>query len=114
MQRIVNKETADVTNTLATANQVMAAVDRLNETIVLAETIGQAMDAAADVDNPPPWVYVYQAQVRAISEASEALETILRRGGYGGDDPHVDTVDNATGSQPRVTPSPAMGAACVP
>lgn len=104
-----------VTKTLADANKVREAVNLLNDRIVLAETIGQALEAAADIDNPPPWVYVYREQVRAISEASEVLETLLlKRGGYGGDDPHVDTVDNALGSQPRVTPSPVMGAACVP
>lgn len=92
-------------------NPVTSAINVLNDRLVLAEAIGQAMEAAADQDNPPPWVYVYREQVRAISEASEVLETLLR--GDGGYAPHGGTDDDASGSIPRATQMPSPGASCV-
>ena len=43
----MNQNTEFVTNTLADANKVREAVNLLNDRIILAETIGQAMEAAA-------------------------------------------------------------------
>ncbi len=58
-------------------NHVFAAVDKLTDCIVQADTIGQALEAASG-ENSPPWVYVYRQQVEAIRAASETLECLLR------------------------------------
>ena len=61
---------------------VLALVDALNERLVGADCIGQALDIAGEND-APPWVYMYRQQIEAIRGAAEALETMLRKA------PHV-------------------------
>jgi hypothetical protein len=68
-------------------NEVRQLIDRLNERLVAADCIGQALDHASG-DEPPAWVSVFRGQVEAICEASEALEAHLLAnlrgdGGYG-------------------------------
>jgi len=58
---------------------VLQAVDWLNARIIAAESIGQALDLAGG-ETSPAWVVVYRDQIEAISQAAEALETMLRRG----------------------------------
>jgi hypothetical protein len=55
------------------------AVDALNHRLVLADAIGDAMDAASG-NNAPPWVYVFREQVEAIRQAAEVVETLIARG----------------------------------
>ena len=58
------------------AAPVNLAFNRLNERLVDADAIGQAMNLAGG-DNPPPWVEVYVSQLEGIRQAAEALETLL-------------------------------------
>ena len=58
--------------------EILSAVDQLNERLVVADCIGQALDISGEGD-APPWVYVYRNQIEAISQASEALETLIRK-----------------------------------
>ena len=58
--------------------QVLQALNALNERLVMADCIGQALDIAGEND-APPWVYVYRQQVQAISDAAQVLETLIRR-----------------------------------
>ena len=60
---------------------VLALVDTLNERLVVADCIGQALDIAGEND-APPWVYMYRQQIEAISAAAEALETAIRQGDH--------------------------------
>jgi hypothetical protein len=60
---------------------LLCAVDALNDRLIAAEAIGDALDLAAG-ESSPAWVYVYQSQIEAIRGASEALETLVR--GIGG------------------------------
>lgn len=60
----------------------LKAVDRLNERLIAAECIGQALDLAGG-ETSPAWVQVFQSQIEAIREAAEALETLVRRGQHG-------------------------------
>lgn len=52
-------------------------VSALSEAICEAETIGDAIDAAADQDSPPAWLCVYRTQLRRIREAADAVEVAL-------------------------------------
>lgn len=58
-------------------SEVFAAVDKLTDCILQADTIGQALDAASG-ENSLPWVFVYRQQIEAIRVASETLECLLR------------------------------------
>jgi|APLak6261687868_1056178.scaffolds.fasta_scaffold00073_8 hypothetical protein len=60
-------------------NASLDAVRVLNERLVSAETIGRALELAAGED-PPAWVFVFQEQIRAIRDASEAVEVLVRGG----------------------------------
>ncbi len=60
---------------------IREAVNSLNERLVMADCIGQALDIAGEND-APPWVYVFRQQVEAIREAAEALETLLNGDGH--------------------------------
>lgn len=64
-----------------TAAAVRLAVNALNQRLVQADVIGQALNLAGG-DNPPPWVEVYVSQLEGIRVASEALETLLCGGAY--------------------------------
>jgi len=72
---------------------ILRALDALNDKLLIAETIGDALDHAGG-EEPPSWVYVYRRQIGAIQEASEALEELLR--GNGGCAPHGDKVSSYT------------------
>ena len=59
---------------------MLDALSVLNDRLVAAQCIGEALELAAGEDSPA-WVFVYSSQVRAIREAAEALETICRASG---------------------------------
>lgn len=63
-------------------SETIQAIDRLNDRLIAAECIGQALDLASG-ETPPAWVVVFQSQIEAIREAAEALETLVRRGQHG-------------------------------
>ena len=65
---------------------LLRAVDALNDRLIAAASIGEALDLAGG-ETPPAWVHVYQSQIEAITEASEALETLVR--GIGVVDPDI-------------------------
>lgn len=58
---------------------LLDAVDVLNDRLVAADAIGEALDLAGG-ETPPAWVSVYRHQVEAIREAAESVETLVRRG----------------------------------
>ena len=60
---------------------LLAAVDALNDRLILAGSIGDALSAAAPPDKPPSWVFVYCQQIEAIQQAAAELEALVRRGG---------------------------------
>ncbi|MDD2917945.1 hypothetical protein [Rhodoferax sp.] len=60
---------------------LLAAVDVLNDRLIAADAIGEALDLAGGED-APAWVRVFRNQIEAIREASEALECLVR--GIGG------------------------------
>lgn len=62
-------------------SQLLEAVDQLNDRLIAADAIGEALDLAGG-EVPPAWVRVYRTQVEAIREAAEALETLVRRSGH--------------------------------
>lgn len=64
--------------------ELLQALDVLNARLCSAQSIGEAMDAAAG-DSYPPWLSVYRDQVEAIRSAAEGLESLIR--GIGGDAP---------------------------
>ena len=66
---------------------ILRALGVLNDRLIHAEAIGDALDLAGG-DEAPAWVHVYRGQVATILEASEALETLLREDGGCG--PHGD------------------------
>jgi hypothetical protein len=59
---------------------LLAAVDLLNERLVLASAIVGALEAAAPQDNPPPWIYVFRQQIEAIELAADEVESAVRWG----------------------------------
>lgn len=63
------------------------ALDRLENAVIGAETVGTALYDIAG-DNPPALLLVYTAQIRAIREASEVLQHLSR--GIGGVAPDGD------------------------
>jgi hypothetical protein len=65
---------------------LLCAVDALNDRLITAEAIGDALDLAAG-DVSPAWVHVYRAQIAAINQAAETLETLIR--GIGGVVPDI-------------------------
>jgi hypothetical protein len=65
---------------------LLCAVDALNDRLITAEAIGDALDLAAG-DASPAWVHVYRAQIAAINQAAETLETLIR--GIGGVPPDI-------------------------
>jgi len=56
-----------------------AAVNALNDRLVMAHAIGESLDAAGG-ETAPPWVYVFREQVEAIRAAAEAVETLVNGG----------------------------------
>lgn len=60
---------------------LLAAVDVLNDRLIAADAIGEALDLAGG-DEAPAWVRVFRDQIEAIRGASEALECLVR--GIGG------------------------------
>lgn len=58
---------------------LLDAIDGLNDRLVAADSIGEALDLAGG-EEPPPWVRVYRDQVEAIRVAAEAVEVLVRRG----------------------------------
>lgn len=65
---------------------LLRAVDALNDRLIAAIDIGEALDLSGG-EEPPAWVRVYRTQIEAISEAAEALETLVR--GIGGVAPDI-------------------------
>lgn len=59
---------------------LLCAVDALNDRLLAAESIGEALDLAGGED-APAWVRVFRDQVEAIRAAAEAVETLVRGGG---------------------------------
>lgn len=53
------------------------AVSALNDRLVMASAIGDALDLAASQDDPPPWVYVFREQIDGIRQAAEAVELAM-------------------------------------
>jgi hypothetical protein len=60
---------------------LLRAVDALNDRLVAAGAIGEALGLAGG-ETAPPWVYVFQTQIEAIRQAAEVVETLTR--GIGG------------------------------
>jgi hypothetical protein len=60
---------------------IRQAVNALNDRLVMADCIGQALDIAGEND-APPWVYVYRQQIQSIQEAAEVLENLLNEGDH--------------------------------
>ena len=56
---------------------LLAAVDTLNDRLLMAHAIGESLDAAAG-EASPPWVYVFREQVESIRAAAEAVELVAR------------------------------------
>jgi hypothetical protein len=56
-----------------------AAVNVLNDRLVMAHAIGESLDAAAG-EVAPPWVYVFREQVESIRQAAEAVEILVSGG----------------------------------
>ena len=56
---------------------LLAAVDVLNDRLIAALAIGDALELAGG-ESAPAWVYVYRNQLESIHEASEALECLVR------------------------------------
>lgn len=56
---------------------LLRAVDALNDRLVTASAIGEALELAGG-ESAPPWVYVYQTQLEGIRQAAEVLETLTR------------------------------------
>ncbi|MCM2250854.1 MAG: hypothetical protein NDJ19_00705 [Ramlibacter sp.] len=63
---------------------MLRALDAVNDRLILAEAIGQALDQVAGEEDQP-LVLVYRRQVQAIGEACEALEELVR--GCGANEP---------------------------
>jgi len=61
---------------------VLDALDLLNDRLVAAQAVGDALALAADPQRVPAWVTVYLSQLEAITGAAESLETLIRRGAY--------------------------------
>jgi Flp pilus assembly protein TadB len=59
-------------------SQFLEAVDQLNDRLIAAHAIGEALDLAGG-ETAPAWVHVFRTQIEAIREAAEALETLVRR-----------------------------------
>jgi len=60
------------------SSPVDLALTRLNDSILVADATADTFQLlAGDTDQAPLWPFVYAAQVRAIREAAEALETLL-------------------------------------
>jgi hypothetical protein len=58
---------------------LLRAVDALNDRLMAALAIGEALDLAGGAA-APAWVQVYRTQLAVVSEAAETLETLIRRG----------------------------------
>ena len=56
-----------------------AAVDALNDRLLMAHAIGESLEAAAG-ETAPAWVYVFREQVESIRAAAEAVEFVVRGG----------------------------------
>jgi hypothetical protein len=56
-----------------------AAVNALNERLVMADCIGESLEAAGGQASPP-WVFVFREQVEAIRQAAETVESLISRG----------------------------------
>lgn len=85
------------------------AVDLLNDRLIAADAIGEALDLAGG-DAPPAWVHVFRSQIESIREAAEVLECLVRRG-VGVVNPDGDKVVAATGKGRETgagAPAPAL------
>ncbi|MBZ4209555.1 MAG: hypothetical protein D4R79_08845 [Comamonadaceae bacterium] len=58
---------------------LQAAVNTLNDRLILAHAIGESLDSAGG-EAAPPWVFVFREQVEAIRQAAEAVETLTSGG----------------------------------
>lgn len=56
-----------------------SAVNTLNDRLLMADSIGESLEAAAG-ETAPAWVYVFRGQIEAIRKAAEVLETLISRG----------------------------------
>jgi hypothetical protein len=56
-----------------------AAVNALNDRLVMAHAISESLDAAGG-EAAPPWVYVFREQVEAIRAAAEDVEILVNGG----------------------------------
>lgn len=52
-----------------------AAIQALSDQLTAAESIGDAMYAAAGEATPPPWVFVYVGQIRLLMAAAEIVQS---------------------------------------
>lgn len=59
---------------------LLAAVDALNERLLVADSIAGSLEAAAGQE-PPMWVHLFRQQVDGLQQAAEALEQLVRQGG---------------------------------
>lgn len=75
---------------------LLRAVDDLNDCLMVAQAIGDALDLAAG-EAAPAWVQVYRAQIAAINDAADRLETLVR--GIGGVAPDVAKRNGIEGSE---------------
>lgn len=60
-------------------NALHSAVNTLNDRLLMADSIGESLEAAAG-ETAPAWVYVFRGQIEAIRQAAEVLETLISRG----------------------------------
>lgn len=65
---------------------LLRAVDDLNDRLIAAEAIGDALYLAGG-EAAPAWVQVYRVQIAAITQTAETLETLVR--GVGVVDPDI-------------------------
>ena len=54
------------------------AINALNDRLIDADAIGEALDLSGD-ESAPAWVHVFRTQVERIREAAEAVETLVNR-----------------------------------
>ena len=84
MQTAMNNCQRSLTSSSFERSPILVALDVLNDRLVNADSVGQALELAAG-ENPPAWVHVFNTQLESVRQASESLEFLLR--GYGGPPP---------------------------
>ena len=63
-----------MTTPLTDLPKLRASIEALSDQLAAAESIGDAMYAAAGEGSPPPWVFVYVGQIRLLIAAAERVQ----------------------------------------